>query len=105
MIAALVQFSLPQPISRATAKGIFLSTAPRYRDTPGLLRKYYILTENGATAGGIYLWRSRQDAESLYTVDWQKFILDKYGAAPSVTYFDSPVLVDNIAGEIIADDE
>ncbi len=103
MITALVQFKLPQPITRDKAREIFLSTAPRYRETPGLLRKYYILSEDGGTAGGVYLWKSRKDAESLYTKTWEDFIRGKYGAPPTVTYFDSPVVVDNTTDEVISD--
>ncbi|MGE4542783.1 MAG: YdhR family protein [Pedobacter sp.] len=103
MITALVQFKLPQPISRENARMIFSDTAPKYREIPGLIRKYYILSQDGGTAGGVYLWNSQEDAERLYTDAWKKFIRDKYGAEPSVTYFESPVVVDNAVGEIIAD--
>lgn len=103
MITALVQFRLAQPISVEKAKEIFRGTAPRYRDTPGLLRKYYILSEDGATAGGVYLWKSRGDAEALYTKEWESFVRERYGAPPSLTYFASPVVVDNLTGEITAD--
>ena len=103
MITAIVQFELPQPISLERAREIFSSTAPKYRETPGLLRKYYILSQNGATAGGVYLWKSRRDAEALYTEEWKSFIVEKYGAQPSVAYFDSPVVVDNISGLITTD--
>ena len=104
MITALVQFKLPQPVTRDKAREMFLSTAPRYRDTQGLVRKYYILSEDGGTAGGVYLWRSVADAEKLYTDVWKKFIVDKYGAEPSVQYFASPVIVDNLTGEILKDE-
>ncbi len=104
MITAIVQFKLPQPVTREKAKEIFLSTAPNYRDLPGLIRKYYLLSEDGATAGGVYLWRSREEAERLYGDSWRKLIADKYGAEPSVQYFASPVIVDNPTGEIITDD-
>ena len=101
MITALVQFRLPQPITPEQAKEIFLSTAPRYREIQGLLRKYYILSEDGQTAGGVYLWKSREEAEKVYTGEWGRFITEKYGAEPSVTYFTTPVVVDNLIGEII----
>lgn len=103
MITALVQFSLPQALGREQAREIFLATAPKYRDMQGLIRKYYLLSKDGGTAGGVYLWHSQEDAERLYTDDWKKFIRDKYGAEPTVSYFESPVLVDNVAGEIVAD--
>ena len=100
MITALVQFKLPQAISREKARDIFAGTAPKYREINGLIRKYYVLSQDGGTAGGVYLWKSQEDAERLYTNEWKEFIFDKYGALPSVTYFESPVIVDNITGEI-----
>ena len=104
MMTALVQFKLPQVLSREQAHGIFSGTAPKYRKVHGLIRKYYILSQDGGTAGGVYLWHSREDAEGLYTDEWKQFIFDKYGAFPSVTYFESPVIVDNVTGQIISDD-
>lgn len=103
MITTITTFRLPKPITREEAQGIFLSTAPKYRDVPGLYRKCYILSEDGQTAGGIYLWKSRADAEAMYTESWREFVRGKYGTDPSVTYFESPVVVDNVTHEILSD--
>ena len=103
MITALVQFKLPQPVTREKAQEIFVSTAPKYRETPGLIRKYYLLSEDGGTAGGVYLWKSKKDAAGLYTKEWESVIRERYGAQPTVTYFESPVVVDNLTNEIISD--
>jgi hypothetical protein len=104
MITALVQFNLPLPVTRDKAREMFSSPAPKYRDVQGLIRKYYILSEDGGTAGGVYLWRSVADAEKLYTDDWKKFIVDKHRTEPSVQYFASAVIVDNLTGEILKDE-
>ena len=104
MITALVQFKLSEPLTRDKAKEVFLSTAPKYREVHGLIRKYYLLSEDGGTAGGVYLWKSREDAEQLYSDDWKEFIIEKYGSEPSITYFESPVVVDNLVGEILKGD-
>ena len=56
MITALVQFKLPQPVTRDKAQET-----------------------------------------------WGNYIRDKYGAPPSVTYFESPVIVDNLTREIVSD--
>jgi hypothetical protein len=103
MITAFTQFKLPHPLTREDAREIFAGTAPKYQVIQGLIRKYYILSKDGGMAGGIYLWNSQEDAERLYTNEWKQFILEKYGAEPSVTYFESPVVVDNITGEIVVD--
>jgi hypothetical protein len=103
MITVLVQFQLPQPLTREKAREVFLSTAPKYRKIPGLIRKNYLLSLDGSSAGGAYLWKSREDAERLYTDEWKQFIFDKYGAHPSLTYFETPVVVDNTVGETLTD--
>jgi hypothetical protein len=105
MITALVQIKLPEPMTIDKARAVFAETAPKYRDVKGLIRKYYLLSEDGQTAGGVYLWESRADAEQLYTDDWKSFIFQKYGTEPAVTYFTSPVVVDNLVGRIIQDDQ
>ncbi len=101
MITALVQFKLPEPIGIEEAQKVFSSTAPKYREIQGLIRKYYILSKDGKTAGGVYLWESQEEAEHLYSEEWMNFIHEKYGAKPIVTYFDTPVIVDNFTGEIV----
>ncbi len=100
MITSIVQFKLPHPISRDKAQELFLGSAPKYLELRGLVRKYYLLSDDGTTAGGVYLWESRQAAEELFTAEWREFIVGKYGAEPSVEYFETPVIVDNVAGDI-----
>ena len=104
MITVFTAFTLPKPITREEARSIFLSTAPTYRGVKGLLRKIYVLSQDGGTAGGVYLWNSRPEAEAMYTESWRSFVREKYGTDPTVTYFESPVVVDNVAQEIINDE-
>jgi hypothetical protein len=104
MITAITTFQLPRPITLDEARRIFLSTAPKYQGVPGLVRKVYVLSQDGSTAGGIYLWNSRAEAEAMYTESWKAFVREKYGTDPSVTYFDSPVVVDNLTHEILSDE-
>lgn len=102
MITVIVEFRLPQPISSQQAKETFLSTAPKYRGLPGLIRKYYFLVPDGTTAGGVYLWQSREDADRLYTDEWRAFVVGKYGSEPVLKYLETPVVVDNVSDEIIS---
>ena len=100
MITAIVQFGLPKPVSLEEAARMFESTAPRYQNLPGLVRKYYLRSEDGRTAGGVYLWESRAQAEQVYNSEWRERVSKLYGNTPQVTYFDTPVIVDNAAGAI-----
>ena len=103
MITAIATFRLPRRLTVDEAKAIFRSTAPRYQSQPGLIRKYYVVSEDGMTAGGVYLWRSRKDADAMYDDAWRAFVTEKYGAPPQVVYMNSPVVVDNATGQIIVE--
>ena len=105
MITVFTTFKLPKPITRAEARNIFLSTAPKYRGVQGLLRKIYVLSQDGSTAGGVYLWNSRPEAEAMYTESWRAFVREKYGSDPTVTYFESPVVVDNVTQQVLTDEQ
>jgi hypothetical protein len=102
MITTLVQFNLPKTTTVEEARDLFLGTAPKYKEVKGLIRKYYLLSQDGKTAGGVYLWDSRENARNLYTEEWKQFIFEKYGAPPTVTYFECPVIVDNTTGKILS---
>jgi hypothetical protein len=98
MITAIVQFSLPKPISLEEAARTFESTAPKYQKLPGLVRKYYLRSEDGRSAGGVYLWETRAAAETIYTGEWRARVKHLYGSEPEISWFDTPVIVDNQAG-------
>ena len=96
MTIVLTRFALPARLTRDEAEQIFLSTAPLYRGLTGLVRKHYLLSEDGLTAGAVYVWESRAEAATLYTNEWRQFVTDKYGSEPSVVFFDNLVTVDNM---------
>ena len=94
-ITTVVQSRLPHPISLEEAARHFESSAPNYRNLPGLIRKYYLRAEDGRTAGGVYLWESRAAAEAAYSTEWREHVAKLFGVAPEITWFDTPVIVDN----------
>ena len=96
-ITTVVQFRLPQPISLDEATRRFESSAPKYRNVPGLIRKYYLRAEDGRTAGGVYLWESRAAAEATYSTEWREQVAKLFGVAPEITWVDTPGSVDNAA--------
>jgi hypothetical protein len=44
-------------------------------------------------------FESREAAERMYTAERQRMIADRYGSASQITYFETPVIVDNSAAE------
>ena len=104
MITTITEFKLSKPMTLDEAESIFKSTAPKYLNIPGLIRKCYMLSEDGYSLGGVYLWESRAHAEAIYTESWREFVREKYGTEPSVTYFQTPVVVDNITNKIYSNE-
>jgi hypothetical protein len=102
VITTVTTYRLPKPMTPEDAQRMFLGTAPRYQDVVGLVRKYYYLAEDRTTLGGIYLWNSRADAEAMFDESWRSVMREKYQTDPSVTYFDCPVVVDNLTREILS---
>ena len=94
MITAIVRFPLPPGTTLEDAKALFEGSAPKYRGAAGLVRKYYLFGDDG-TGGGVYLWESREAAERMYSPEWEQMIADRYGTPPQITYFETPVIVDN----------
>ena len=99
-VTAIVRFAMPEGKSRDELRAAFEASAPLYQDVKGLVRKYYLLSEDGREGGGVYLFDSREDAERLYDDAWRAGIRERLGAEPSVEYFESPVIVDNTLGSI-----
>lgn len=94
MIVAIVRFPLPASMSADDVRASFEASAPSYQRLPGLLRKHYLRAEDGSVGGGVYLWESRQDAEAVYDAAWRQRLTERFGSAPVVEFFESPVSVD-----------
>ena len=101
MVTTIVQFKVDVSMTRDQVKKVFAESTPRYQSLEGLIRKYYLISEDGRTAGGVYLWRSKVDAERCYTEEWKSRMKGIFGAVPSLSYFETPVIVDNKTHEVV----
>lgn len=100
MIISITRIPLPQPISVDMAKKEFLEVAPVFQNIEGLLRKQFLVSDDGKTVGGVYLWRERDSARQFNDGILKGMIKSKFGVEPEIEYFETPVVVDNIAQEI-----
>lgn len=101
MFTAIVQITVPKPLTDENIREIFDKTSPNYLGVPGLIRKYYLLSEDRLTIGGCYLWETKEDGERIYTPEWRKFVVERYGGPePTVTFFESPVVVETAQNRI-----
>lgn len=103
MITSITRFQLPPGIPIEAIRKGFLEVAPNFKHPSGLLRKYFLISEDGKTGGGVYLWNSMEQARTFSEGMLRPMIRDKFQVDPSIEYYDAPVVVDNLTSEIIAD--
>ena len=100
MITAIVQYRLPPTIDLNACAEHFRKIAPGFRMVPGLIRKQFIYAEDG-WAGGVYLWKTRADAEAFYSGPWLAGIRERYGMDPHIRYFHTACVTDNLAEAVL----
>lgn len=91
-VGTVVLVATPPGTSKASLKQAFEASVPAYRKIPGLLRKYFIVTDDGRF-GGIYLWKDQVSAQQWFNDAWQERVLKSYGAAARIEWFDTPILL------------
>jgi hypothetical protein len=92
-VAVSVSVPTPAGLPRATVEAGMARSAPTYAAVPGLIRKYFTIGQ--ADFGGLYLFRDRASAQTWFSDAWRARVVATYGAQPTVTYFDVPLVVDN----------
>jgi hypothetical protein len=81
----------------------FEMVAPKFKNPLGLVRKYFLISEDGKTGGGVYLWNSMEEARAFSENVLRPMIKEKFQVECSIEYYDVPVIVDNLTSEIIGD--
>jgi heme-degrading monooxygenase HmoA len=76
MIIRLVKFK--SGLSDAEVLKLYNQRAPRYRELPGLLQKYYIKDKQTGEHGAVYLWDSMQSMEEFQNSELSRSIPGAY---------------------------
>ena len=95
LVTVVVAVPTPSSVDRARIEAGIKASVPRYQKMPGLLKKYFTIGDG--SFGGVYLFESRAAAQAAFNDAWKAQIVTTYGAPPSVTYFDVPLVLDNAA--------
>lgn len=101
MIVAITEYMLDENIDAEQARELSKASIDKFEGMPGLHRKYFMLSENGATGASVYLWESKRHAEEFFTEEWRTRIKGKYGNRPKVTYYNCSIVVDNVSNEVL----
>ena len=99
MIVELVLFQSPPGMDRDAVLEDAKHTIPRWRANKDLVRKHYLLSDDG-WGGGLYIWPSREAAEKAHDAEWQAGVEKRTGAKPVIKYFDLLMLLDNEKGTV-----
>ena len=100
MITVIVNFKLPEGITRDEIISKFELTTHKWSENQDLIRKSYLFNLDTGIAGGVYLWTEKIHAESWLGAEFRKMVKDNYGEEPTFAFFETPIVVDNIAGDI-----
>ena len=100
MITVIVNFKLPDGMVREEIISKFEQTAQKWRDNQDLIRKNYLIDLDRRIAGGVYLWKEKMHAEIWLGAEIWKMLKDNYGEEPTFQFFETPIVVDNITGDI-----
>lgn len=103
MITEYVLFDLPASIAREKVVEGMHEVAPRWTAEPDLIRKTFVYDPKAGQAGAFYLWKNRAAAERAHGEAWRQRIRSAYGSEPTVRYFETPLVVDNALGRVIAE--
>lgn len=103
MITEIVTFKLPDETTREKVISNMEKTALMWIENPDLIRKYYLFDAKNGVAGGVYLWKEKAHAEKWHGEEFRKKVKELYGAEPESQFFETPIVVDTVAGEITKD--
>ena len=87
MITAIVLYDLPPNIGLEKCRAHFSKIAPDFLRVDGFVRKQFICSSDGRTAGGVYMWKDRAAAERFYNGPWRAGIIERYGNAAAHSIF------------------
>jgi hypothetical protein len=97
-------YAVPPRLGEAEIRKLFDNVAGNYLDVPGLIRKYFGFSEDAKSVVGIYLWRSRADADRFYSPEWMAGVSERWGAAPERQDWIVPVVAETTAGTVMTDE-
>jgi hypothetical protein len=90
-VATLVTVTTPAQVTAERLVAEFTAAAPTYQKVPGLIRKYFIITDDGKF-GGVYLWDRQASAQQWFSAAWEDRVRKTYGSSADIEWFDAPIL-------------
>jgi hypothetical protein len=103
MITEFVTFALPRDMTREQLVENYKQTALKWRQNSDLIRKNYLFDQASGLGGGVYLWKTMAAAKRWHDESWRNKVVELYGSEPTIRYFETPIVVDNVAQQTVED--
>ena len=100
MIVELGTFKAPPGADWDAILADARATIPRWRANPQLVRKHYLLSDDGNECAGLYIWPTRAAAEAAHDTAWRAGVEKRTGSPPAIRYFGLQMLLDNETGTV-----
>lgn len=105
MATVLVRYHLSTIPPRSDVMEIMmLSAQNKFKGLPHLHSKQFCYDEKTGDGLSVYLWDSRANAEAFFTKEFIDNFTEKFGAVPSLEYYDTLLTVDNRVGDIVVEE-
>lgn len=95
MITVITRFPVPAGIGINEMRSALAQSAPAFRNVPGLIRKQFLLSPDGRTAGGVYLWQQEDAARAFMHQRVAPMIRETFQVEPTIEFYESPAIVEN----------
>ena len=104
MITVIVKIKKPDDLNLQQYHAVAQTIVGNFQGVPGLIRKTFLFSDSQGCAGGAYTWETKEAADTFYAGVWLDNIRKMFGEEPELTYFNTPVIVDNAAGTVVVAD-
>lgn len=101
MITEVVLWRLPEGVSKDEVTAKFRASIPAWQNRPELIHKAFLFDEQTRRIGGVYLWTTMEAAKEAHGPSFQERIKANFGAMVEFQYFETPIVIDNQAKQVV----
>ena len=101
MITELVTWRLPDSMSKDEVTAKFRASVPAWQGRAELMHKAFLFDEATRRVGGVYLWKTIEAAKEAHGPTFQERIRTNFGATPEFQYYETPIVIDNQAKQVV----
>lgn len=101
MITEIVTWRLPDGMSKEEVTAKFRASVPTWQAQTNLIHKAFLFDASTRSVGGVYLWKTVEAAREAHGAIFQERIRTNFGVTPEFQYFETPIVIDNNAKQVV----